>query len=175
MHRTGPFCIALVLVLLASGCQAPVRNDPSAPFTPAAVEASVRQFMAEVPQRVTSEGPAAWTHYFPANSEFFMVFDGALAYPDGTSAIEGITNSASQVRHIELKLGPELRVDVLGSDLAVVGTSWYEVRANADGSGAAGHGYLTAVVERHGTTWRFRDCHWSQPSQPLLPLLPSVP
>jgi hypothetical protein len=158
--------LTLLAGLSCGGCQAPPAK-PAAAAAPAdaaaAVEASVRQFLAEVAQGVSRDGPAAWQRYFAAIPEFFMASDGVLAFRDGTAAIVGISVAAREIRRIELKWGADARVDVLGPDLAVVGLSLSEVRDLADGSRLADSGYFTAVVERHGGSWRFRDAHWSQP------------
>ncbi len=153
------------LALLAGsglgGCEAPPMRLTGAPAP--AVEASVRQFLADVAQGVSRDGPAAWRRYFAAEPEFFMASDGVLAFRDGTSAIVGISAAARDIRHIDLKWGADARVDVLGPDLAVVGLPWSEVRELADGTRVADGGYFTGVVERQGSAWRFRDAHWSQP------------
>jgi hypothetical protein len=162
--RSSRALLAILTLLAGSalgGCQAtPVR--PAAAAAPA-VEASVRQFLAEVAQGVSRDGPTAWRRYFAAKPEFFMASDGVLAFRDGTAAIVGISAAARDIRHIELKWGADARVDVLGPDLAVVGLPWSEVRELADGTRLADGGYFTAVVERAEGTWKFRDAHWSQP------------
>jgi hypothetical protein len=159
--RTLLAVLTLLAGLCAGGCQAPPLKpaDTTAP----AVEASVRQFLADVAQGVSRDGPAAWQRYFAAEPEFFMASDGVLAFRDGTAAIVGISAAARDIRHIELKWGTDARVDVLGPDLAVVGLPWSEVRELADGTHVTDGGYFTGVVERRGGSWRFRDAHWSQP------------
>jgi hypothetical protein len=160
--HTLPAVLTLLLTgLSAAGCQAPPAR-PTGVAAPA-VEASVRQFLADVAQGVSRDGPAAWRRYFAARPEFFMASDGVLAFRDGTAAIVGISAAAREIRHIELKWGTDARVDLLGPDLAVVGLSWSEVRDLADGTRVADGGYFTGVVERQGGSWRFRDAHWSQP------------
>jgi hypothetical protein len=159
-----PRALLAALALLAGsglyGCQSPPPRltGVAAP----AVAASVRQFLADVAQGVSRDGPAAWQRYFAARPEFFMASDGVLAFRDGTAAIVGISAAAREIRHIGLKWGADARVDVLGPDLAVVGLPWSEVRELADGTAVADSGYFTGVVERQGGSWRFRDAHWSQ-------------
>jgi hypothetical protein len=162
--RTRRTLLAALTLLAGSGlggCQAPPARLSGAAAP--AVEASVRQFLADVAQGVSRDGPAAWRRYFAAKPEFFMASDGVLAFRDGTAAIVGISAAARDIRHIELKWGADARVDVLGPDLAVVGLPWSEVRELADGTRLADGGYFTAVVERAEGTWKFRDAHWSQP------------
>jgi hypothetical protein len=160
--HTLPALLTLLLTgLFAAGCQAPPVK-PAGTNSPQ-VEASVREFLAQVAQGVSRDGPAAWQRFFAARPEFFMASDGVLAFRDGTAAIVGISAAAREIRHIELKWGADARVDVLGPDLAVVGVTWSEVRELADGSRVADDGYFTGVVERQGDSWRFRDAHWSQP------------
>jgi hypothetical protein len=156
-----PVLTLLVTGFSIAGCQPPAVK-PAATTAPA-VEASVRQFLADVAQSVSRDGPAAWQRYFAARPEFFMASDGVLAFRDGTSAIVGISAAARAIRHIDLTWGADARVDVLGPDLAVVGLSWSEVRDLADGTRVADAGYFTGVAERQGGAWRFRDAHWSQP------------
>jgi hypothetical protein len=162
--RTWRALLAALTLLAGSGlggCPAPPVKLTGAAAP--AVEASVRQFLAEVAQGVSRDGPAAWRRYFAAKPEFFMASDGVLAFRDGTAAIVGISAAARDIRHIELKWGADARVDVLGPDLAVVGLPWSEVRELADGTRLTDGGYFTAVVERAEGTWKFRDAHWSQP------------
>jgi hypothetical protein len=161
LHTRLTVLTLLLTGLCAAGCQAPALKP--ARTTAPAVEASVRQFLADVAQGVSRDGPAAWQRYFAARPEFFMASDGVLAFRDGTAAIVGISAAAREIRHIELRWGADARVDVLGPDLAVVGVPWSEVRELADGTRLADGGYFTAVVERREGTWRVRDAHWSQP------------
>jgi hypothetical protein len=160
--RTLLAVFTLLTGLGAAGCQSPA-VQPADSTAPAAVAASVRQFLAEVAQGVTRDGPSAWQRYFSPRPEFFMASDGVLAFRDGTAAIVGISAAAHEIRRIELKWGADARVDVLGPDLAVVGLPWSEVRELADGTRVADGGYFSAVVERRAGAWAFRDAHWSEP------------
>ena len=81
-----------------------------------------------------------------------------------TAAARGIEALTHALPRIELHFGDDLRVDVLTSELAVVGSSYSEVQTDAHGQERTERGYFTAVAEHHQGHWRFRDAHWS--SQP---------
>lgn len=59
---------------------------------------------------------------------FFMVVEGHMAFPNQESATAGIRDFARTVQRIELMWGDDLRVDPLASDLAVLASSYHEVR-----------------------------------------------
>lgn len=132
----------------------------------AGVEQGVRQFMAQVAQDVTREGPLAWKKEFAGGPEFFMASEGKLAFASGAAAMQGIDGLPQFIKHIELQWGDDLRVDVLTPSLAVVGTSWMEEREEAQGKHVKQSGYFTGVVEQRDGKWVFRDAHWSVPEAP---------
>jgi hypothetical protein len=127
----------------------------------AGVERGVRQFMAQVAQDVTREGPAAWRKEFSGGPEFFMASDGKLAFANGLAAMQGIEGVAQMIKKIALRWGEDLKIDVLTPKLAVVGTSWTEEQEDAQGHHVNQSGYFTGVVEERDGKWFFRDAHWS--------------
>ena len=90
-----------------------------------------------------------------------MASDGKLAFEDGRRAAEGTDAVAKTIKRIELRWGKDLRVDVLTSELAVVGTSWQERREANQGQVVNESGYFTGVTEKQEGRWVFRDAHWS--------------
>jgi len=125
------------------------------------VEEQVRSFLARVAQEVTRDGPTAWKREFAPGQEFFMASDGKLAFEDGHAAKQGIDSVAKAIKRIELRWGRDLRVDVLTSELAVVGTSWQERQETSQGKVMNESGYFTGVTEKQEGLWVFRDAHWS--------------
>jgi hypothetical protein len=156
----------LVFVLVAAtGCQGQrSAADHAEPLTAergAAVEQSVRGFMAKVAEDVTQGGPTAWSNEFDDGPNFFMASEGVLVFPSGAAAAQGIPTLTQIIKKIELRWGPDLRVDPLTTDLAVVGTTYQENRADPQGHELTEKGYFSGVVEQRNGKWRFRDAHWS--------------
>ena len=149
------------LALAVTGCGPHPANDAG---QRAATAAAVRTFVRAVAADVTREGPAAWQRQFADGPEFFMASDGRLVFADATAAARGIEALTHALPRIELHFGDDLRVDVLTSELAVVGSSYSEVQTDAHGQERTERGYFTAVAEHHQGRWRLRDAHWS--SQP---------
>ena len=158
--------MAMMVLVLAAGCanrKAPFAGTASSEQQRASLEQGVRQFVAQVGQDVSREGPSAWRKEFANGPEFFMASDGKLAFANGQAAIEGIGGLTQMIKRIELHWGDDLRVDMLTPTRAVVGTSWQEEREDAEGHHVKQSGYFTGVVEQRGGKWVFRDAHWSVP------------
>jgi hypothetical protein len=158
--------VLVAAALASSGCERPHGSAGAAPATlspatRAAVSDGVRQFAQDVAHDVTREGPAAWHRYFSASASFFMAADGQLVFSNATSAARGIDDLTRTVKSIELRWGDDLRVDPLTPDLAVMASSWSELRVAADGGRVTDRGYFTAVAERRDGRWKFRNAHWS--------------
>ena len=165
-------CLAGVMVVLAlaAGCanrEAPFAGNAPSEEQRAAVEQGVRQFVTQVGQDVSREGPLAWKKEFASGPEFFMASEGNLTFANGQAAIEGIDGLRQIIKRIELHWGDDLRVDVLTPTLAVVGTSWAEDRDDVQGRQVKQAGYFTAVVEQRAGKWTFRDAHWSVPGEKI--------
>jgi hypothetical protein len=131
----------------------PARSD--------AVQAEVRAFAASVAADVTAQGPVAWRKHFSDSPAFFMASEGRLVFPNSASAAVGIQGFAQTIRNMELKWGDDLRVDPLTPDLAVMASSWHELRVDKAGKREDETGFFTAVAERNHGHWQFRDAHWS--------------
>jgi hypothetical protein len=161
-----PIAVLVAAALATSGCERPHGSGGAAPAalspaTRAAVSDGVRQFAQDVAHDVTREGPAAWHRYFSPTASFFMASDGQLVFSDATSAARGIYDLTRTIKSIELRWGDDLRVDPLTPDLAVLASSWSELRVAADGGRVTDRGYFTAVAERRDGRWKFRNAHWS--------------
>jgi len=68
--------------------------------------------------------------------------------------------------HVELRWGSDLRVDALTPTLAVVASSYREVRVDAAGHRVNEAGFFTALVEFREGRWQLRNAHWSVPLPP---------
>ena len=154
--RVRSRCALFGATLLLGAC-----GHSVSPATRSDVNDSVRQFARQVEHDVTREGPAAWHRYFVISPAFFMASNGQLVFSSGTAAAHGIDDLSRSIKSIQLRWGDDLRVDALSNDLAVLATSWSELRVMADGTRLTDHGYFTAVAERRNGQWKFRDAHWS--------------
>ena len=162
--------ILLMAVVASIGCQGQRDtggNGPSlTPERKAAVEDGVRRFVLRLAQDVTQEGPAAWRKEFADTPSFFMASEGHMVFANGQAAAQGIQDLTRMIKHIELRWGNDLRVDPLTPDLAVVATSWQEVREDMEGHQVTESGFFTGVAEQRNGQWRFRNAHWSVAAPP---------
>lgn len=158
-------CFGLCLALTAGGC-ATVAPAAVAPVDASSVESAVRSFMARVAHDVTQEGPSAWATAFADGPSFFMAVDGQLVFPSGAAARAALPEVSRAIPHIELVWGKDMRVDVLTANLAVVATSWREVRVDSAGHRVDEKGFFTAVAELLDGRWQLRNAHWSDPRPP---------
>jgi hypothetical protein len=148
--RAWPFVAAASLVLTA--CHS---NDEAAEIE------SVRTFARSVEHDVSEQGPSAWRRYFADSPSFFMAVNEKLAFPNGASAQSAIPKVARAIKQIDLRWGADLRVDPLTPDLAMLATSYHEIRVNSDGTRVDENGYFTGIAERREGRWQFRNAHWS--------------
>jgi hypothetical protein len=134
-----------------------------------AVTTEVRAFMNEVAQDVTQNGVTAWRKYFEDSPAFFMAVNGALVFPDSQSFTQAIPNLASTFKRIDLKWDGDARVDPLRIDLATVASSYHEKLTGADDQIMPSDGFFTALAEKRGGQWQFRNVHWSVPVPAPIP------
>jgi len=161
--------IGRLLVFVAgtslAGCSLKIGSDDRATGLKAdrrsEVQASVEAFVHRVAEEVTREGPMAWKKEFADRPDFFMASEGQLAFRNSQEATQGIESVAKVTKNMELHWGDDLRIDALTSELAVVGTTWKEVRVDVEGHTVTENGYFTGVVEKRNGQWKFRDAHWS--------------
>lgn len=157
---TWPLLSALVLC----GCHSRTHSLASPALTEQErieVTGDVRVFALEVAQDVTLRGPGAWAKHFSTAPEFFMASQGMLQFANGTAAAQGIEALTRTLKHIELRFGDDLRVDPLTPDYAVVAASFTEVLTDNADHDTPVSGYFTALAERRGNAWVFRNAHWS--------------
>jgi hypothetical protein len=124
----------------------------------------VRAFMNDVARDVTQNGVTAWRKHFEDSPSFFMAVNGEMVFPDSQSFTQGMPNLARTFKRIDLKWGEEIRVDPLTVRLASVGTAYHEELAyvsGIDGGLAHAKGFFTALAEKRGEHWQFRNVHWS--------------
>ncbi|MGD0403400.1 MAG: hypothetical protein ABSB66_09390 [Candidatus Acidiferrales bacterium] len=166
-------CTVLLVTLTYAGSSAQrTALGASQPLTAAratGVEDGVRAFMHDVAHAVTQDGPAAWRKYFADTPAFFMAVDGKIAFANSAEVTTGLPQVALAIKQIELKWGDDLRVDLLAPDLAVVGASYHELQAWADGRHIEDKGYFTGVAQYRDGRWQFRNAHWSEPVPPPVP------
>ncbi len=125
------------------------------------VTGDVRVFALEVAQDVTLRGPGAWAKHFSTAPEFFMASQGTLQFPNGAAAAQGIEALTHTLKRIDLRFGDDLRVDPLTADYAVIAASFTEVLTDSADHDTPVSGYFTALAERRGGAWVFRNAHWS--------------
>jgi hypothetical protein len=131
------------------------------PARAAAVEDGVRAFARTVAHDITQEGPTAWRKLFSQSPSFFMAVDGHLVFPSGAAARTAIQDLSRTIQHIELQWGDDLRVDPLAPDLAMLATSYHEVRVSPAGGRVEENGFFTGLAEYREGHWQFRNAHWS--------------
>jgi hypothetical protein len=156
--------VLLVAASVLAGCQSQhsVAGNRSS-LTPSqrmVEESSVRGFVSTVAHDVTQDGPSAWRKFFLDSPSFFMASEGRLQFADGqaAAAIQSLTRI---IKHIELRWGDDLRVDVLTPDLAVVAAPYSELRIDAEGYQVNEAGYFSGVVQFENGRWQLRNAHWS--------------
>ena len=125
------------------------------------VRDEVGAFARTVAEDVTHQGVTAWRTYFPESPNFFMAVDGHLEFQNGADAHAKIPVIARAIKSIQLAWGDPIRIDVLTPELAAFAAPWHEVIKLADGNRTDASGYFTAVVEKRGGRWQFRNAHWS--------------
>ena len=162
--------IPLITAVTCVGCQArldSVGNSESlTPSRKAAVENSVRRFLSRVAHDVTQQGPSAWRKYFADSPSFFMAAEGRLVFPNSQAATKAIQDLARTIKHIDLRWGDDLRVDPLTPDLAIVASSYSEVRISTEGLQVTENGFFSGLAEFRNGRWQFRNAHWSVTAPP---------
>jgi hypothetical protein len=128
---------------------------------------SVRGFMTTVASDVTGRGPQAWGTHFAQEPAFFMASEGRLVFATSEAATQAIATLTRTIAHVELSW-TAVRVDPLGPGLAMVATPYHERRVDRQGRRVEEDGFFTALVERRGTRWQFRDAHWSVATPPAI-------
>jgi hypothetical protein len=88
--------------------------------------------------------------------------------PTGAAAAAAIPELVRTIHSIELKWGDDLRVDPLTASLAVVATSFHEVRMEGAGKRVEESGFFSGTAELRQGHWQFRNAHWSDP-RPIAP------
>jgi Domain of unknown function (DUF4440) len=167
-------CALLLAMLSTVGCgthHAGSLESPSlTPIRAAAVEESVQAFAQTVARDVTQEGPAAWRKHFADSPSFFMVANGRMEFSNSAAVTAAMQDLTRAIKQIELRWGDDLRVDPLTPHLAVVATTYHEVRVDPAGHRVEESGFFTGTAEYRDGRWQFRNAHWSVAAPP-----PAVP
>jgi len=117
--------------------------------------------MRSVAHDITQEGPSAWRRIFADSPSFFMASEGRLVLPNNAAATKVIQDLTRSIKQIELQWDDDLRVDPLTPDLAIVASSYHEVRVSTDGVRLDEAGFFTGTAEHRDGRWQFRNAHWS--------------
>jgi hypothetical protein len=114
-----------------------------------------------VAKDISTSGPIAWLRYFENNPDFFMAYDGMLAFSNNESATASIKNTVvKQIRKIELSWS-NIRIDPLTPKFASFAANWHEEITYFTGNKTPYDGYFTAVAEKTSQGWQLRNAHWS--------------
>jgi hypothetical protein len=147
--------VPTVLLLVSAACNSRQEADLSR------VKSEVRSFAQTVAENVTRRGPSAWQDFFEDGQSFYMAVDGHVEFVDGAAVRAAMPELTRTIRKLDLQWGGAMRIDALTADLASIGTPWHEIIDLADGTRLDNSGYFTALVERRGGSWQFRNAHWS--------------
>jgi len=151
------FITALVFSLLFS-CK---QNSALTTNEAASVKDSVLLMVTHTSKDITTKGPIAWLDYFENSPDFFMASDGAIVFKDYQSADVFVKNTlVKALPKIDLKWNA-IRVDVLTSQIAIVGANFHEDLTDATNKTTAVDGYFTATAHLTDKGWKYRDAHWS--------------
>ena len=151
---------APLTLLLVAGCNSQ-RDLPFSGDRAAAVERDVRAYAATIAHDVTQQGPSAWRRHLADSPAFFMASEGRLVFPDSATAKAAVQYLERTIKHIELTWGNDLRVDPLTPDLAIIGSSYHEIRVDNAGHTVDESGFFTATAENKNGRWQLRNAHWS--------------
>jgi hypothetical protein len=165
----GALLLAALTIAIGIETRATAPGEPQGltPTGTTAVEEGVRAFARAVAHDVTKEGPAARRRHLSDSPSFFMASEGQLVFPNRAAATAAIQNLEETIKQIELKWGDDLRIDPLTKNLAVVATSYHEVRVSTDGLRIEENGFFTGIAEYRGGRWQFRNAHWSVIAPPV--------
>ncbi len=157
----------LVLVVAPLLACRPAPAAPSLdPGHAAALRDSVRAFATNVATEVSQQGPAAWRRHFLDTTAFFMAVDGRLVFPNSAVAQQAIDELTRTISHIELRWGPDLRIDPLGPRRALLATSYHETRDDVQGHHVDEDGFFSGIVVHRGASWQLLNAHWSAVGAP---------
>ena len=158
MHRNW---ILLALGLSLGACDpAPEGGPDSHAFRPPLVTAQA--FFDSIPPALAAEGPSAWLDFFEDSPSFFMASDGAMAFPDRTSAQAFLDDFSHNVSAMSLEwIQP--RFETLSAGVVVVIASYQEILTMKDGAVSSFGGTVSGVIRTHAGAWRLQHLHWSSP------------
>ena len=154
------YCAVLLFtILFFAACKS--NHEYLTPIQTADVKDSVTLLTTNVARDIKQKGPAAWLNYFDDSPQFFMADEGQLAFKNYSSAKSFILNTlVKSIKKIDLHW-KNRRIDVLTTNIASIGADFHEDITFANGQTLPSDGYLTATAVFNGTTWKFRDLHWS--------------
>lgn len=157
MGRFSGWCLLFALASCAAAGWQPPRAAEAA-----RVQVEVAQAMTEIAADLGARGQIAWLDHFAPEPGFFMAADGALQFRDLPAAQQFLSTFAPSIAKTDL-LWSELRVEPLGSDLAMVSAKYAETLVPREGARLAFGGWFTAVFWRTSSGWKIGHCHWSSP------------
>jgi hypothetical protein len=161
MHRNW---IWLVLGLSFGACDPAPAGGPDARDSALPLE-TVRAFFDSIPPALAAEGPSAWLDFFEDSPSFFMASDGAIAFPDQSSAEAFLEDFSTRVSAMSLEWF-QPRFEILSAGVVVVITSYHEEITMTDGTLSSFGGSVSGVIRNHAGLWRLQHLHWSSPVAP---------
>jgi hypothetical protein len=171
------FFALLASLLTLLGCGIAVDRPGSDSLTAAqqqAVTNDVRAFMNGVAQDVSQNGVTAWRKHFEDTPSFFMAVNGAVAFQDSQSFTQALPGLTRMFKRVELKWN-DVRIDPLTTSFAIVGSSYHEMLTGPDDQVMPSDGFFTALAQKVGAQWQFRNVHWSALIPSPLPTTPPSP
>ena len=147
------------MIIFALSCGTPPRSLPAKQIS--AIQDSVRILADSIAKNVSRDGSVAWLHYFENSTDFFMVSDGQLVFPDIDSARNFVNNTLVKTyRNIELHLS-NVRIVPVSKDYAILAGNFHEDITYSDGKKLPTEGYLTATAHLTSEGWKLQNAHWS--------------
>ena len=117
--------------------------------------------MDSISRNVSQHGPIAWLKYFENTSDFFMVSDGQLVFPNIDTATNFINNVLVKViPKIQLSWS-NIRIDPFTTSFAGISTVYHEDITDSSGKTTPHDGYFTGIAHQTSQGWKLRNAHWS--------------
>lgn len=124
------------------------------------IEAEVSAALTAIPVDLARGGPLAWLRHFDDAPDFYMASEGETKFASFAEARAAMEDFGPTIETMQL-VWSDLRVDVLGAELAGFGAGYDELLVTAAGDELRFAGYVTGVMRRTPAGWRIAQLHWS--------------
>jgi hypothetical protein len=125
------------------------------------VKDSVAILMDQTAQKLYTDGPIAWLHFFENSPEFYMASNGSIAFKDYPTAERFIRDTlVKNLKRINLKWS-DAKIDSLTPEFADVRANFHEDLTITLDKVIPVDGYFTALAHKTDSGWRYRNLHWS--------------